>query len=233
MRILTFAVLLTQLLGPARDRRTAAGNESYGEGKFDEAIRSYTQAQVEYPEAPELHYNIGNVHYRMQDFTGALEEYRAAQGEKSETSRRAHFNAGDVYYKVENWKEAARGFSEALRIDPSDLEARQNLELALQKLKEEEEQPQPPEGGGGGESENQEGGEEETQKSQDPEKDPTPTPKPEDSTADEGGAAPQSVEMSQEEAERILEALAQMEQAQQMEQQKKQKAGLQKKGKIW
>ena len=56
------------------------------------------------------------------------------------------------------------------------------------------------------------------QRSQDPEKDPNPTPKPDESTADEAPAGSQQAEMSPQEAEQILEALAQMEQAQQMEQ---------------
>lgn len=233
MRIFLAALVLGQLLGPKKERATIEGNERYQEGKLDEALQSYTRAQVEHPEALELHYNIGNVQYRKGDKEKALEEYKTAVGVKSETGRRASFNSGNVHYLGEKWKEAVEAYSDALRIDPSDIEARQNLELALQKLKDQEEKKPPPEGGGGGEAENKEGGEEETRKSQDAEKDPAPTPKPEESTADEAGADSRSVEMSQDEAERILEALAQMEQAQQMEQQKKQKAAARGKGKIW
>ncbi len=235
MRIFVAALFLMQILGPVKERTTREGNERYREGKFDEALQSYTEAQVDYPEAPELHYNIGNVQYRKGESEKALEEYGASLGGKSEAARRGHFNTGNVHYGAEKWKEAVKSYSDALRIDPGDVDTRQNLELALQKLKEEEDkkEPPPPEGGGGGEAENKEGGEDQTQKNQDPEKDPTPTPRPEESTADEAGATTQQAEMSPEEAERILEALAQMEQAQQMEQQKKQKARARGKGKIW
>ena len=149
MRIFITALVLGQILGPVKERATREGNERYHEGKLDEALQSYTQAQVEYPEAPELHYNIGNVQYRKGDREKALEEYTAALGDKSETARRASFNSGNVHYTGEKWKEAVKAYSDALRIDPSDVDARQNLELALQKLKEQEEQPTPPEGGGG------------------------------------------------------------------------------------
>jgi tetratricopeptide (TPR) repeat protein len=233
MRIFVTALLLSQILGPVKERETREGNERYQEGKLDEALQSYTQAQVDHPESPELHYNIGNVQFRKKDAEKALEEYRAAEGGTSETARRASFNSGNVHYLGERWKEAVGAYSDALRIDPTDIEARQNLELALQKLKEQEKQKPPPQGGGGGEAENKEGGDDKTQKSQDPEKDPTPTPKPEESTGGEEGASPEPAKMSQEEAERILEALAQIEQAQQMEQQKKQKARARGKGKIW
>src|SRR3990172_8207595 len=210
MRIFITALVLGQILGPVKERVTREGNERYHEGKLDEALQSYTQAQVEFPEAPELHYNIGNVQYRKGDREKALEEYKAALGDKTEAARRASFNSGKVHYTAEKWKGA--GGKKAERGKKRGREG------------EEEKRRPPPEGGGGGESENQEGGEDQTQKSQDPEKDLTPTPKPEESTAEEAGADSQPVEMSQEEAERILEALAQMEQAQPMETQKKQKA---------
>ena len=233
MRIFVTALVLGQILGPAKEKSTREGNERYQEGKLDEALQSYTRAQVDHPEAPELHYDIGNVQYRKGDKEKALEEYKAALGAKNETGRRASFNSGNVHYAGEKWKEAVTAYSDALRIDPSDVEARQNLEMALQKLEEQEDKKQPKPKDGGGEAENQKGGEDRTQKSQDPEKDPKPTPKPDESKAGEAGADSQPVEMSQEEAERILEALAQMEQAQQMEQQKKQKARARGKGKIW
>ena len=70
MKVILTALALGQILGPVKERSTREGNERYQEGKLDEALQSYTQAQVDHPEAPELHYNIGNVRANMwQNYT--------------------------------------------------------------------------------------------------------------------------------------------------------------------
>ena len=53
--------------GGGFNRKNKEGAELYREGKLDEALTAFTQAQVESPDAAELHYNIGNVHYRKEE----------------------------------------------------------------------------------------------------------------------------------------------------------------------
>ncbi len=215
MKVLTAwssALVVAQLLGPAEDRTTKAGNDAYQEGELDEALKNYTRAQVEHPYAHELHYNIGNVQFRKDDLDKALEEYHAALYADAELKRRAHYNAGNIRYLREEWEDAVKAYSDALRIDPDDVEAQQNLELALQKL---QEQPQ------------QSSNEDESEQEQSPQLSPN------EQGAEEQDAQQQPMEMTREEAEQILQALAQMEQAQQMEQQPKQGAKVRAKGKYW
>ncbi len=245
------SLFLAQLLGPVPEKDTKEGNRLYQDGKLDEALQSYTQAQVDHPDAPELHYDIGNVQYRKKDTEKALEEYRTVASGKTEVARRASFNMGNVQYQAKKWKDAVEAYSAALRIDPSDVEARQNLELALQKLKEEEKKKQQdkekqdqPQGGGQGQGqkeqspkqdENQKPKDDRQQNQKSPEEKPdsSQAPKPEPSKANPAGAESETQSMTPEQAEQILQALAQIEQAQQMQQQQKQKAKAKGKGKIW
>ncbi len=79
MRVWTLILLASVFgLGEGVNRKNKEGAEQYQEGNLDEALASFTQAQVESPDAPEIHYNIGNVHYRKEEMDKALEEYRAA-----------------------------------------------------------------------------------------------------------------------------------------------------------
>jgi Ca-activated chloride channel homolog len=247
----SLSVYLTQLLGTVPEKDTGEGNRLFQDGKLDDALKSYTQAQVGHPDAPELHYDIGNVQYRKKDSEKALEEYRTVAAGKTEVARRASFNLGNLHYQAKKWKEAVDAYSAALRIDPGDVEARQNLELALQKLKEEEQKKQQekqkqnqPEGGGQGQGqkeqspdkkENQKPKDDLQQNEQNPEPKPDTAqgPKPDESKANPAGADSQMQSMTPEQAEQILQALAQIEQAQQMQQQKKQKAKAKGKGKTW
>ncbi len=145
MRLWSLTVLVVaQLLGPVEEGSNKEGNEAYVAGELDEALTSYTQAQVEHPDARELHYNIGNVQFRKEDLDKALEQYKMALDAEPELKRRAHFNVGNIHYTREEWEDAVESYSDALRVDPDDIDARQNLELALNKLSEQQ-QPVPSE----------------------------------------------------------------------------------------
>ena len=54
-------------VGGTAHRKNEEGNKRYEEKAYDDALRAYTEAQVGAPEAPELHYDIGNVLYRQLD----------------------------------------------------------------------------------------------------------------------------------------------------------------------
>ena len=124
MKIWWGALVIAQLLGPAEDRTNKEGNDAYQDGELDEALKNYTQAQVEHPDARELHYNIGNVQFRKDDLDKAFEEYKAALDADPELKRRSHFNVGNIHYSREEWEDAVKAYSDALHIDPDDVEAR-------------------------------------------------------------------------------------------------------------
>src|SRR3972149_4362177 len=141
MRAWWVPVVLLQLLGGGVNEKNKEGAALYQEGKWDEALVAFTQAQEESPDAPEIHYNIGNVHYRKEEMDKALDEYRTALNGSPEVQKRSHFNTGNVHYRGQNFPQAVEAYKQALRLDDQDLEARQNLELAL-KMQEQQEQQQ-------------------------------------------------------------------------------------------
>ncbi len=222
MRVLTF-ILLASIpgLGGGVNQKNKEGAELYQEGKLDEALTSFTQAQVESPDAPEIHYNIGNVHYRKEEMDKSVEEYRASLRGEEDVQQPAHYNVGNVHYKKQDFGSAVQSYKQALKIDPSDIEARQNLELALKQS----------EDGGGGESGEGEDDEEQKenkasddQQREDQDKDQQQQPQTDQSD-------PSS--MSKEEAERLLAALAEMEKTEQRHQQQKKYIRVKGKGKDW
>ncbi|MEE9179679.1 MAG: tetratricopeptide repeat protein [Vicinamibacteria bacterium] len=220
MRTWLIAMVVLQLFGPSVNKKNKEGAELYEEGKLDEALVAYTQAQEESPDASEIQYNIANVHYRKEEMDKALDGYRTARSGSDEVQRRSHFNTGNVLYKGETFPDAVAAYKEALKIDDQDIEARQNLELALRKKEERQRQQEQEGGGDSGESEKQQ------DQSQ-----PQPQDQAMDSSDQRGEAQPQG--MSKEEAERILAALAEMEKAEQRKQQQKRQIKAPAKGKDW
>ncbi len=191
------------------------GNRHYQEGRFDDALKLYTQAQVESPDAPEIQLNIGNVFYRRGEFDKAREAYRKAwQARDQALAESARYNSGTAGLSSGDLEGAVQDFRDALRLDPSDADARRNLELALLRLQQmepppssQQQKPKPGEGEQKGKPQQSEGSEGEKEK--DPkqgegaskpreQEDPGQSQKPPDAA----GKGKES-----EEARRILDAL--------------------------
>ena len=233
MRTWLITIIALQLFGPSVNNKNKEGAQLYEEGKLDEALVAYTQAQEESPDASEIQYNIANVHYRKEEMDKALDGYRTARSGSDEVQRRSHFNTGNVLYKGEKFPDAVAAYKEALKIDDQDIEARQNLELALRKKEEQRQQEQE---GGGDSGESDENQQDQSQpQSQQNQSQPQDQPQPQDQamdSSDQGGEA-QPQGMSKEEAERILAALAEMEKAEQRKQQQKRQIKTPATGKDW
>ncbi len=190
------------------------GNRHYQEGRYDDALKLYSQAQVESPEAPEIHLNIGNVFYRKGDFDKAREAYRKAwQARDQALAESARYNSGTAGLSSGDLEGAVQDFREALRLDPSDADARRNLELALLRLKQMEPPPssqqQKPKPGEGEENEQppSEGGEDEKEKEQMQGEDANEPRKEEDPRESQKPPDGSTKGQDSEEARRILDAL--------------------------
>ncbi len=113
------------------------GNRLYEEGKYDDALTKYREAQIERPEAPEVQYNIGSALYRE----GAFEEAAKVTGnslttDKATLEANAHYNMGNALYRQKKYPEAIEAYKQSLSINPDDVDAKFNLELARKMLKE-------------------------------------------------------------------------------------------------
>jgi len=121
--------------------RNNEGNKLYLQKRYDDALKMYTDAQAAAPGAPALHYNIGNVLFRKGEYDKAIEEYLRAQSKGGRSlSQSAVFNRGNAQMMKGEVKEAVGSYIQALRLDPTDADAKRNLELALRLMKQQQQQ---------------------------------------------------------------------------------------------
>jgi Ca-activated chloride channel family protein len=145
---LPLALMLLFSLVPAASWGSVAGkarkgNREYHRENFEQALKHYRDAQLEDPESPPLHFNIGNALYKQQNWEEAMAEYRMTlSSQDSALAQRAHYNMGNSLYRQGNLPEAIEAYKKALRIDPTDMDAKYNLELAQRQLQENEQQSQ-------------------------------------------------------------------------------------------
>jgi Ca-activated chloride channel family protein len=203
----------------------AEAREHYEAGRYEAALQAYRQALLHDPGRAELKHNEGGALYRLEDYQGSLEAFGlASQAADAGVAASSLYNLGNSHFQLQEYEAAADAYTRALALEPEDLDARANLELALRRL---EEQQQPQQQSGGGEPPDQEDGKE--QQEPQPGESPQPqegeesaaSPQEEESAdqqeeaqpegqeaGEEQRAEPQEDQMSPEEAARLLDALA-------------------------
>ena len=204
MRTILAVLVLTSVatapvLAASPRRLNEEGNRAYRNADFDAALRAYTEAQVGAPGSPAIQYNIGNVFYRQDDYERAAEAYRKAlEGARGGLARDAAYNLGNSRFLAGDFGGAVEAYRGALEIDPRDRDAKRNLEIALARLK----PPPPPKGGGSQDKKDDQ--------KKDQQREPSPSPQPRAGQRSEQ-PQPREGELGREEAERLLDALAQEE----------------------
>ena len=191
-------------IGGSAYRKTEHANEHYLNGRYDDALRAYTEAQVDRPEAAELYYDIGNVLYRQTDFEGSAEAFtRALAGAGPELVGAAAYNLGNARFRQEDYQAAVAAYKQALEAEPGDMEAKRNLELALRALEQQRRQQQQ-------EQDESEQDPQEQEQPQPEEEEPQEEPSPETQLPEEQEPDPEQG-MTPEQAERMLDGLEEQE----------------------
>jgi len=113
------------------------GNKLYKEGKIDEALSKWRDAQIEAPDSDKLHYNIGNGLHEQKKYEDAFKEYEKSLNSKdNELQRKAYYNTGNTHYRMDKLLEAIEDYKKCLDIDPNDEDAKYNIEFVRKKIKE-------------------------------------------------------------------------------------------------
>jgi Ca-activated chloride channel homolog len=152
-------ILLFPLQAAAQADRgfMSKGNDYYLQLKFDLAEGQYRQAVNVAPRNSEARYNLANALMQQKKFKEAAELYtEVATSENKELRASAWYNAGVSYSKQKDLPNSIEAYKSALRLNPADKEARENLQKALQEQKQQQDQQNKQnKGGGGGLSQNQ------------------------------------------------------------------------------
>ncbi len=159
MKRAVFIMLLFSLKAAAQTPKVfiSKGNEYYLQLKFDMAEGQYRQALNVSPRNAEAKYNLANALMQQKKFREAIELYTEVTTSENKTLRAsAHYNSGVSYSKQKDLPGSIEAYKAALRLNPNDKEARENLQKALSELKkQQDEQNKQNKGGGGGMSQKQ------------------------------------------------------------------------------
>ncbi len=116
------------------------GNEAYEKKEYENAATHYQQAIEKKPADPVARYNLGNAFYKNNKTDEAVAAYDKALSNavSAADKARAYYNKGVVLQNDKKLPECIEAYKNALKLDPQDDDARQNLQKALQQLKQQE-----------------------------------------------------------------------------------------------
>lgn len=126
------------------------GNEHYLRLEFDLAESGYRKALDRSPHNAEARYNLGNALMQQKKYKAAVEAYEAITTDDKNIKAAAYYNTGVSYSRQEDLPAGIEAYKAALRINPSDKDARENLQKALQQQRRQQQQNQQKNKGGGG-----------------------------------------------------------------------------------
>ena len=207
------------------------GNVHYQAQAYDAALEAYQSAAEDRPEDAIARYNLGTALYQKKQFEKASDEFRRSL-DAADPIRRAqgYYNLGNAQIQLNDVEGAIRSYKSALRLDPADMDSKHNLELALEKLQQESQQNRSE---SGDEDKNQQEQNQQQQQNQDQQDSDEQEPNQQDqenpseseqqqqnqesseqeAASEESSSQPkqestwQPVEMSEEDAIRLLEAI--------------------------
>ena len=146
--LLTLALCLFCCSGFAQaDKQLVVkGNELYKKQDFEKAAAEYKKAAEKNAKNPDAQYNLGNALYKSKKPEEAQKAFDAAAevGDKK-LKANAAYNKGVVLTREKKLAESITAYKQSLRQNPTDEQVRENLQKAINELKQQEPPPPPKE----------------------------------------------------------------------------------------
>ncbi len=178
------------------------GNKEFENANFENSEVSYRKAvDLEEKKSHEPAFNVGDALYKQEKYEDAIEQFNSlADVEVSkEEKAKIYHNIGNSLLQSNKLQESIEAYKNALRNNPNDMETKYNLAYAQKKLEEQEQQQDQDKDNQDQNKDQQDQDKDKNDQNQDQEKDK------QEQNKDQQQQQPQ---ISKEDAERILQALA-------------------------
>ncbi|MBK5269851.1 MAG: tetratricopeptide repeat protein [Bacteroidia bacterium] len=147
LTILITVFLYMGLCGQRVEKIIQSGNEFYKKQQYLEAVSEYNKALAIDSSNTTAMFNLGNSMYKKNSRDEAIKAYTdlAAKAKGAGLSSDSYYNTGVVLGKQQKLEESIEAYKNALRQNPDNIEARENLQKSLMELKKRNEKKQEPE----------------------------------------------------------------------------------------
>jgi Ca-activated chloride channel family protein len=151
-RLFVKTAVAAALLAPNFRTEAASSLERYNQGDFEGALEAFRDELKSDPDSAMLNFNAGDAAYRLQKFDEAFEAYsKAMVTDDLPLRQKAYYNAGNALFMLGNqaqeterqlsvYYDARYQYQQAIDLNPADEQAKKNLRLLEERIKEAEKQ---------------------------------------------------------------------------------------------
>ena len=117
-----------------------AGTEAYRIQDYDAAVKAFQQATLDKPDNPIALHNLGTAFYKKGRYKDASAAFHRSLLRGNISYKAAvYYNLGNAQFQLRDLAAAIESYKSSLRLNPHDADAKHNLAVALQLLKEQQE----------------------------------------------------------------------------------------------
>lgn len=193
------------------------GNREFVEKDYEGSEMLYRRAVDAEPSFNKAVFNLGDALYKQEKYEEAVEHFKELSEKELDSGKLSdsYYNLGNSLLKAGKLEESVEAYKNALRNDPSDMEAKYNLAYALDQLKEQQQQQDDKQQESDGDQQDvqdeqeQDPGEDQQDKQEQNQQEGQEQSQQDEQ--DDTGRDEKQQQMSREDAERLLQALAENE----------------------
>jgi tetratricopeptide (TPR) repeat protein len=206
MRLILFSGMLlfnTFLFAQSDKKLIRKGNREYDKEKYPESEVLYRKASAENKQSPDAVFNTGDALYKQKKYEDAGKQFEANAGMSIDAGKKAagYYNLGNSLLQANKLKESIEAYKNSLKIDPENNAAKYNLGYAQSLLKKQEQQQQQ-------QQQNQDKNQDKDQKDQNKDQDQKNDQNKDQQQQKDQQQKEQKTGISKEDAQRLLDALA-------------------------
>jgi Ca-activated chloride channel homolog len=203
-----FLVISVSLNAQADKKLIRKGNREYEKNKFSESEISYKKAIDENKQSPDAIFNVGDALYKQNKFEEAGKQFIENTNENDDKIKKSAglYNLGNSMLKANKLPESIDAYKNSLKLHPNNPEAKYNLSYAQDLLKRQQEQQKKQQ-----DKDKQDQNKDKNKNKQDQKKDQKDKDKDKDQNKNQDQKQqqqPQKQEISKDDAQRLLNSLA-------------------------
>lgn len=128
-----FTVLILLPCSSAVADSMADGVEHYNKGDFAGALEIFKSNEEKNPNNPKINYNLASAYYKNNDYEKALKHFQKALDNTDDEVFKSvlAYNMGNAAFRTGNKEMAENYFKSSLNFNPSNFNAKHNLEFLL------------------------------------------------------------------------------------------------------
>lgn len=210
--LLTFMFLIfTVLINAQSDKKyIREGNREYAKNNFSESEVSYRKAIDKNKQSPNAVFNIGDALYKQKKYEDAGKQFIESTGQNEDRNKKADglYNLGNALLQANKIAESIDAYKGSLKLNPDNMQAKYNLAYAQDLLKKQEQQKQQQQKQDQDKNDKNKGDKEKNKEDQNDNKNQQNSQQKDQNNPDQQKQQPQQQQISKEDAQRLLNSLA-------------------------